>query len=233
MAIHDEEEVGQILRNYLSQRRKTAERANCPDDDSLAGFLSGNLRGEQKEQFEVHLAGCSFCLDEMVAAYKGMQGTETEQVPKYLIEKAMALVPSAQRESGFLELVVRLAKDSLELISTSGQSILTPVPLGVRRGSKRAKPSIVQVKKVMGRFEVTAEVEQVDTELCHIVIEIREKGEKPVDGVRVSLVSKGREQASYLTRRGRVAFDRVVKGENNLAISDSEGVLGTINLKVR
>jgi len=233
LAIHDEEQIRRVLRNYLSQERKSTERAGCPDEESLAGFLGGSLRGNAKEQLEAHLAGCSFCLDELVAAHKAMEGAENQKVPREIIEKAMALVPPAHREQGLLDLVVRLAQDSLELVSTSGQSILTPAPLGVRRGSKRSKPSIVQVKKVMGRFKVTAEVERVDTGLCQIVVEVREEGEKPVDGVRVSLVSKGREQASYLTRRGRAAFDRVAKGEYNLPISDSGGVLGTIQIKVR
>ena len=233
MAIHDEEQIRRVLRNYLSQERKSTERASCPDEESLAGFLGGNLRGEKKEQLEAHFASCSFCVDELVAAHKAMEGAENQKVPRELIEKAMALVPPAHREQGLLDLVVRLAQDSLELVSTSGQSILTPAPLGVRRSSKRSKPSIIQVKKVMGRFKVTAEVERVDTGLCQIVVEIREEGEKPVDGVRVSLVCKGREQASYLTRRGRAAFDRVAKGEYNLPISDSGGVLGTIQIKVR
>jgi len=233
LAIRDEEQVSRILRNYLSQQRITAKRASCPDEESLAGFLGGNLRGEKKKQLEIHLDGCSFCLDEIVAVHNAMEVTEKEAVPRELIEKAMALVPSAQRKLGFFELVVRLAKESLELVSTSGRSILTPAPLGVRRGSKGAKPSIVQVKKEMGRFKVTAEVERVDTELCQIVVEVREEGEKPVDGVRVSLVSRGREQASYLTRRGRAVFDRVAKGEYNLPISDSGGEVGTIRLTVR
>jgi len=233
LAIHDEEQIGQILRKYLSQKRERAERASCPDEESLAGFLGGNLRGEKKEQLEAHLAGCSLCLDELVAAHKAMGQTETEKIPSQLIEKAMALVPSTQREQGFFEFVVRMTKDSLELVSTSGQSILTPVPLGVRRGSNRAKQSIVQVKKVMGKFKVTAEVERVDPGLCQIVVEVREEGEKPVDGVRVSLVSKGREQASYLTRRGRAVFDRVAKGEYNLPVSSSGGQVGMIRLTVR
>jgi hypothetical protein len=145
----------------------------------------------------------------------------------------MALVPSAQREQGFFEFVVRLTKDSLELVSTSGQPILTPAPLGVRRGAKHPKPGIVQVKKEMGRFKVTAEVERVETGLCQIVVEVRDEGERPVDGLRVSLISRGREQASYLTRRGRASFDQVARGEYNLPISDPGGVLGTIQIKVR
>ncbi len=91
MANNGEKQTEKILRGYLSQQRQIKERAGCPDEESLGGYLGGNLRGKAKEELEAHLAGCSFCVDEVVAAHKAMEEAETETVPRQLMERVMAL----------------------------------------------------------------------------------------------------------------------------------------------
>jgi len=50
MANNSEKQTEKILRGYLSQQRQIKERAGCPDEESLAVYLSGNLRGKAKEE---------------------------------------------------------------------------------------------------------------------------------------------------------------------------------------
>ena len=237
MINRNEEQIATILRDLLNRGRKKTGRSGCPDEENLASYLTELLTEGAKKELEAHLAKCSFCVDDLVAVHKAVQDDATERVPQRLVDRAMDLVPPTQEqeEQGLLDLVVRLAKGSLELIRTSGRWIdpLTSVPVGIRGRPKPSESGILQVEKEIGRFKVAVEVELVEAGLCQIVVRFKGEEEgRPAQGIRVSLVSRGREQASYLTRQGEAMFDRIPLGEYNLAISDSGTPVGTIRLKL-
>jgi len=231
---HGKEQVGRILRDLLNRGRKKTGRSGCPDEESLASYLTELLMEGAKRELEAHLAECSFCVDDLVAVHKAVQDDATGRVPQRLIDSAMDLVPPTQEEQGLPDLVVRLAKGSLELIRTSGRWIdpLTSVPVGIRGRPKPSESSILQVEKEVGRFKVAVEVELVEAGLCQVVARFKDEEGRPAEGIRVSLVSGGRERASYLTRLGEAVFDRIPLGEYNLAISDSGTPVGTIRLRL-
>lgn len=232
MIDRDEEKIGRVLRNLLTRQRRVIGRAGCPDEENLASYLSGLFAEDARNRLEAHLAECTSCLDDLLAAYKAAQETEAVRVPQQIIDRAMSLVRPVKGEKNFLNLVVRVVKDTVELVRTSGQLILAPAPVGVRGRPKPSESSILQVEKEMGRFRVTVEVEKVEAELCQAVVVVKERDGKPAEGIRLSLVSGGREQASYLTRQGEAVFDRIPQGEYNLAISDSGSPVGTIRLRL-
>jgi hypothetical protein len=182
---------------------------------------------------ETHLAQCTACLDDLSAAYSSMLGDEKETVPEALIAKAMALVPQAAQEEGFFDMVVRLARGSLELVSTTGQLVEVPGLAGVRGKPESQGTAILQVEKEMGRFKVAVEVEPVEDELCHLAVTVKAGGALPADGIRLSLLAGEREQASYLARQGTAIFDRVSPGDYRLAITEANAPLGSIRLTIK
>ena len=228
----DEERIERNLSHLLTRQRRRTERATCPDEESLASYLVGFLTEDAKRGLEAHLADCSFCLEDLVSAHKAAQDNESDKVPQQLVDRAMSLVPPIQGRQNFLDLVVRLVKGSLELVSSSGRLILATAPAGIRGRPEPSETSILQIEKEMGKFNVTVEVERVGTNLCQVVVKVKEKDGKLAEGIRLSLFSGGREQASYLTRQGEVVFDRIAPGEYNLAVSDSGVPVGTIRLRM-
>ena len=148
-------------------------RAGCPDEETLASYLAGGLTPTTSEEMETHLAQCTACLDELSAAHSSILGDEKETVPEALIAKAMALVPQAAQEEGFFDMVVRLARGSLELVSTTGQLVEVPGLAGVRGKLETPGTTILQVEKEMGRFKVAVEVEPVEDELCQLAVTVR------------------------------------------------------------
>lgn len=229
-----EDKIERLLQAVLAQRTQEGTRQECPDEESLANYLSGLLSDAAKESLENHLAGCTFCVDEIVAAHKAMQDTATEIVPQRVMDRAMGLVPAKQRNEGVFDVVVRLVKDSIELVSTSGQWIapMAAAPVGVRGRAQPSESSILQVEKEMGKFKVAVEVERVETDLCQVVVNVSGLEGKAAEGVRVSLLAGGREQASYVTRQGEAVFDRIPQGEYNLALSEAGAPVGMIRLKM-
>ncbi len=232
MIDRDEEKVARILHYLLTRQGSRTRRAGCPDEEELANYSSGLLTEEAKQGLEAHLADCAFCLDDLVAVHKSAQDEEAERVPQGLIHKAMAQLQPVQREESFLDIVVRLVKGSLELVSTSGYLIPAPASAGIRGKPRPSDASILQVEKDIGKFKVAVEVEQMEMRLCQVVVRVSGEEGKPTEGIRLTLLSGGREQASYLTRRGETVFDRIPLGEYNLAISDSGAPVGTIRLRL-
>jgi hypothetical protein len=227
-----EDQLGRILAYLLAQKPGNG-RAGCPDEEALASYLAGGLTPSMGEEMESHLAQCTACLDELSAAYSSMLGDEKETVPEALITKAMALVPQAAQKEGFFDMVVRLARGSLELVSTTGQLVEVPGLAGVRGKPESPGTTILQVEKEMGRFKVAVEVEPVEDELCQLAVTVKADGSLPADGIRLSLLAGGREQASYLARQGTAIFDRISPGDYRLAISEANAALGSIRLTIK
>lgn len=225
-----EEKIESILHHFLTRRRQTSSRTNCPDEEILARYVERVLDDDEAMRLEAHLAECSLCVEDVVAVYKSTQDTGGKKVPQQVIDRAMSLVPGA--EPHVLDLVVRLVKDSLELISTSGQLVLTSPSLAIRARPKTSGTNILQVEKEMAKFKAAVEVEHVEPGLCQVVVRIEAEGNRPADGIRLSLFSGSREQASYLTRHGLAVFDRLPLGTYNLALSASGNPAGTIRLEL-
>jgi hypothetical protein len=227
----DEEQIGRILQDLSKRGRKKTGRSGCPDDESLASYLSRLLPEHAEKGMERHLADCSLCLDDLVAVHKAAQDEE-EGVPQGIVERAMALVHPALRAEHFLDLAVRLVRDSVELVRTSGHLIPTWAPVGIRGRPGPSATGILQVEKEIGNFKVSVEVERVDAGFCQVAVKVKRDDASVSNGFRVSLISRGREQASYLTRQGEAMFDRVPLGEYNLSISDSGTPVGSIRLEL-
>jgi hypothetical protein len=228
----NEEQLGRILAYLMAQKPRNG-RAGCPDEETLASYLAGGLIPTTSEEMESHLAHCTACLDELSAAYSSMLGDEKETVPEALVTKAMALIPHLVQEEGFFDMVVRLARGSLELVSTTGRLVEVPGLAGIRGKLESPGTTILEVEKEMGRFKVAVEVEPVEGELCQLAVTVRAGGALPADGIRLSLLAGGREQASYLARQGTAIFDRISPGDYRLAISEANAALGSIRLTIK
>ena len=233
MATYNDEQIEQMLRRLSVRSKQTTDRVGCPDEESLAGYLSGSLGTEDRSRLEEHLSACRSCMEEIVGVNQAIRETGTERVPRWLMERAMGLVKPAAKEN-VVDLVVRLARNTVELVSTAGEWMvpLTLQPVAVRGAASPAKTGILQVEREIAGHKVGVEVEQVESGICQVVVSVATADGKPQDGVRLSLLSGEREQASYLTRQGRAVFEGIAKGDYNLALSKAGARLGTIRLRI-
>ena len=224
----DDEKITRILRRMQNRARKKADRVNCPDEETLAQFLSGDLAGGAREGIEAHLAQCSACVDDLVAAYKSGAAIYMEKAPRRLVARAMALLAGKEAP---VDLAVRLVKDSIELLNTSARVISNPIS-AVRGEVKSAKGNALQVEQEVGRFRVAVELDLKEPGVCQVVANVTEESGKPAEGVRLSLSAGDREQASFLTRGGVVVFDRIAPGEYSIAVSEAGNAVGRIRLNL-
>jgi anti-sigma factor RsiW len=229
------------LRRLVEGREETARAGSgCLGADLFAAYLEGSLPEAERESVEGHLAGCAECRDEVAVSLDRLSvvAQSLRSTPAHLLARAMELEkaprvksPQTEEETDLLEIVVRSVQGLLELVWTSGQLVLAPPALPIRRARNRAETRTLEVEKKMGRFSVAVEMEQVDDSLCQLIVRVK-KGVKPTDGIRVSLISGIREQASFVTRRGEVLFDRVPFGAYHLTIFEAGFPVGKIRLRV-
>ena len=141
------------------------------------------------------------------------------------------MIGLVQGRGTLFDLVVRLARGSIELISTSARVIAAPAP-ALRGEVKPAAENMLQVEHEVGRFRVAVELDLSAAGMCQVIANVRDDTGEPAEGVRLSLSSGEREQASFLTRHGVVVFDRITPGEYSIAVSESAGVVGRIRLSL-
>lgn len=233
MATYNEEQIEQILRRLASRAQLAGDRVGCPDEERLAGYLSGGLDEKDRNQLEQHLTCCSFCVSELVAVNRAANDADAAPVPRWLMERAMGLVKPVAT-GRVLELVVKLVRDTVELVSSAGEWMvpLTPQPVFARGQSAPSASSILQLERALDGHRIGVEVEQVESGVCQVVVSVAGADGAPEDGVRLTLLKDEREQASYLTRQGQAVFEGIASGSYDLTISQGPTSLGTLKLKI-
>lgn len=227
----DEEQIGWLFGRLLSRTRKQSSRVGCLDEESLAAYLQGDLTDVRRRKIEEHLAACSHCLDELVAAYQAAQQSEVDTVPQPVLQRVIGLIPSTRKQIDVLHLVVRLVRNMLELVSTSGELVPATTPAGIR--GKSPGPGTLHVAKDLHKVRVTVEVERTEGELCQVTVNVTPTAGAVAEGLRVSMLSGDREQASYLARQGKAIFERISPGDYLLAVTEAGNSLGTIELSIK
>jgi hypothetical protein len=199
----------------------------------LAGYLWGTIEGHRRPELESHFSRCAFCLENLSIAFQAAEESGSDPVPQSFLEKAMALVPPKERGPDFLEIAVRLLRGTVELVSTSGVLVQAAAPVSIRGPIKSSDSSILQVDKELESFHVSVDLEGLEGDLCQVAVTVKPKDGSVADAIRMSLVSGGREQASYLARQGTAVFERIEPGAYRLEVFESGHFAGSIRLTIK
>ena len=231
MSERDEELLGRLLRHLARPGRKL--RVGCPEEEDLAAYMDGGLAETRRSELESHLADCALCLDDLLAAHKAGQRDLEEKAPARVMARAMALLHQSARTNEIFNLVVELARDSLELISTSGRLVMPALAAEIRGKGRTADGGMLRIEKDLGKLQIAVEIERLEDDLCQVAVHVKSNGGSVADGLRISLMSGEREQASYLARQGSAIFDRIPPGEYQLGVIDAGCSLGAIELTIK
>ncbi len=233
MSERDEELLGPLMRLLARRQPSKNAQVGCPEDESLAAYLDGGLSEVARGGIESHLADCRHCLDQFLAAETAAREGPIAAVSPKMLARAMALMPQTKPRGDVFNLVVELARDSLALISTTGRLVTPTLAAQIRGKENAADNSVLHVESDLGQFQVAVEVERLDDNLCQVAVNVKSNAGSVADGLRLSLMSGEREQASYLARQGAAIFDRIPPGEYQLVVSGSGDSLGVIQLSIK
>ena len=87
---------GDLWKRYRAASRRYRAIA-CPDANTLAAYIEGNLPVSQLPVMEAHLASCSACLETVVALRTWLKAPPLP-APERLVLRAKALVPRADKK---------------------------------------------------------------------------------------------------------------------------------------
>lgn len=225
-----DDKIAELLSHLPGGVSGRVDRLDCPDEEKLADFLAGHLEKDARAALETHLAQCSFCTEDLVAAYKSGEIAGVETAPQRLIDNAAGLV---QGRAPLFDLVVRLTQGTLELIRASVPVSWPALAVSLRGTPPALAGKVLQVSKAMGRFNVTVELEAVEDGMCQLDVRVKDELGRPAEGIRLTLSSEGREQASFLTpANGDIAFEGILPADYQLAVIDAGGLVGAIELSL-
>ena len=228
-----EEFLGRLLRRPPQREGGWNLPVGCPGEESLAAYLDGGLSELAQGEMENHLADCRHCLDQFLAAEAAVQDRHEARVPTKLTDRAMALMPQFNSIGDVFTIVVEFVRDSLSLVSTSGNLVVSTPAAQIRGKDNSADIPMLQIESALGELQVAVEIERLEGDLCQVVVNVKTSADALADGLRFSLLSGNREQASYLARQGSATFERIPPGEYELAVFESGHSLGAIRLTIK
>jgi hypothetical protein len=213
---------------------------HCPGDEILSLYIDGALEETEKERIEQHLLECNYCLD-AVLLHKEMSvdaaNTRFPDAPVVWKDNVKKLFTDQAREgeAGLLDIVLRLTKETIEVISNPGNLAITSgaMPGPVRSAHKILSPNLIILSKTFSDMESEVEVERVDD--LHVNMKIRTidiHSRAPVTVLRISLFNPLRELASYITDNGEVYFGNLNYGEYEIKIIKDSEEVGKVSLNI-
>lgn len=212
------------------------EYASHPDDETLACFLAGKLPPSQGRRVLTHAATCRVCSKLLVVTLKADRSEIPEaEVPAALMERLKGLVE--EDKSLLLEVILRLKKGALEILSTTGDVLvgqeLMPAPLLRSRQINEFKDEVTVLKDIKDvRVEVKLENRQGGR--FSVKVAAREKKtNRALKDVRITLLKGDTELESYLSEGGAVAFENVVLGSYRIEVSGVQERRASILLDIR
>ena len=187
----------------------------CPEPEAIAAYVEGMGDRKQRDELEVHLAGCDRCLEEVVFC--------SEPV----LEGAVA--PPVRSP---VDIVIGFIGDTVRTIRRRADIRLLGIPgaLPVRNNTHKA-PAFAMFSRNFGEFSAEVQVEKLGGSRGEIRV-LAARGSLPADRIRVTLVRDGRELHSSVTEEGRALFEDVEFGRIVVKLSDSGTAIGEIGLNI-
>jgi anti-sigma factor RsiW len=99
----------------------------CQHADTVAAYLLGALAGEQRAQFEAHLAGCPACHDDVAAL-------------RLVVDLLPAAAPPLPAPPALRERVLATVRAEAELLEAAGPAADRPRRLRRRLGERLSRP---------------------------------------------------------------------------------------------
>jgi anti-sigma factor RsiW len=204
------------------ETRRGAPR--CPEDEELAAYADGSLRGERADKVERHVATCRSCLREVADLWR-LAGPATHDAPEASVAAVVARLDAESRTA-----VVRFRDRALTLVEGFGSSLrdavtwIAPEPVPAMSRSAGGPLSLRWVGPGGARIEA-----EITREAAGVVLTGRVTADgRPLPAVSVSMrsgaLTSGPESPDSSGRFGPWPLD---VGENVISVSGLQVEEGT------
>ena len=209
----------------------------CLSDEHLIDYIEGRLTSNQRRQVEFHLSLCDQCLEYTYICRRigsAVFISDASIAPSALTKRVSREISRLDKGSLFDRLAGRARaiylqwKRCLEQNNRLGFAPLAPI-----RGNKTQLADwLVLLQKTFPDIETEISVEKIDHQLANIIVSIGKANPKKVP-VRVTLMSEGREVASYLIEKGDAQFESVKFGHYALLFTSNGTLIGRYYFQIK
>jgi len=231
------DELDNIIRQVMKDKYPEGSFAggeDCLSEERFADYLENLLDLSQKEEVEKHLAGCESCFQKSILFSRMINEIKNKQqmdVPGNITEKAKRLVREKYPED-MIEVVLEMGKNIIKVIKDAAGICTVPDPalLSMRNIEDRERGTYVaRIQKEFNGIAADISVEKTHDRGCDIVVRVSDATSGgPLDDIRVNLVFREKELASYLTVKGHAAFKNLNIDTYVLQIHKGKAPIGSV-----
>jgi hypothetical protein len=208
----------------------------CIDSETLADYLEGRLANQALEQVEFHLSECDRCLEDMLMARRALFERPADcmqAVPSAVTQRAVDLVVQTTKGSWWDALMGRWKAFSLEWTRMLHKIGFTPPgALAPVRGRKtQLSDDRVLLTQAFSALDAEIEIEKIDAAKANLNVSVSGPAADRAP-VRITLVRKEREVASYLVDPGTASFESVPSGRYTLAFTQNGKNIGQYDFSI-
>lgn len=209
----------------------------CLSDETIACWVQGFLPSAAQEKTGQHLKSCASCreLVAVCARVAEEQKSGLSPAPAAFTQSAKDLV-GAKSGQNLLDVIVSVSGQAVAAVETTGKILFAPwLPaLHPLRGADQSAMNTVVIEKIYKRVHIHLEVSGGKSGSYTAALTLRRsRFGKPLPDVRVILYQDRQELESYLTREGRVSFERLTLGLYRLKILGLERKPQYLSLRLR
>ena len=224
-----------IAMAFNDWKKDQARQKRHPDEEEIACFLEGKLSAKDARRFKDHLAACDRCARLLAADLYSYPADQVE-VPASCLEAARNMVDKEDHAPIF-EIVLSIRDFGFEIIKTTGDVLFGQefIPAAILRSRHLSdfKDEVVVVKD-FPQARIEARIQVVPGQRFNLSVVVRDKKtQRPMEGLRVTLVQDNIELESRVVQEGRAAFEHVCAGSYSISISGLKHSVASISIDVR
>lgn len=232
------DELDHILKSIIKKHAKAMPSVgeNCISEEQFSEYLENSLDPLEKETVEQHFLQCETCFQKSIIFSKTMEElvhTKQLEVPQDLKERTKRLVRQTPAKD-MAEVVIEFGKNIVNIIKDTAHicTIPEPVMLNTRVSGKEKEVNLVaHISKIFNDIKAHISVEKIhDAEIEIEACMTDATSGKPLNDIRVNLLSADKELASFLTEKGCVLFQKLRFDEYILDIYRGKDHIGSLKL---
>ena len=218
---------------------RTKRMARCVKftGEDYVKYVNEQMSPEESKIFENHSWDCPACLASLVEQENSMQPIE-DSTSNVLLHKTLKYLDDLDRKSGtnYLATVIKMGKNAIEVIRTTGMILGQPSPVPVR-GQKK-QPETIKPLRVIDNLEKLHISIQTTFEMMHgqdttLTISLLDTDtDKFMGEVDIKLCGPGFEEKKKSDRKGKASFLLGCTGSYLATIGPETQKIATLEVSV-
>jgi hypothetical protein len=211
-------------------------KTTCLNEEHIADYIDGRLSQQERRRVEFHLSMCDRCLEYVEVSRRVLASLSINTAVLVPASATRRVIAGLDRLDGGLRdrLAGRIKAFKLQwsryFKPTEPFSAMALEPI---RGNKtRLAEDLVLLHKTFPDLETEITIEKIDPRTANLGVAVfmHESAKPPL---RVSLLSKDREMASYLIDTGEALFESIPFGRYTLVFTRNGTTIGQYAFHIR